>query len=124
MTIVGYPLIQLMPMALGDLLVVSFLAGFVAPMMALFLAIFADNKVAGFAMVKVANGIGVLPIVAYFVPNPWHWLAGIVPMFWPMKLVWLIGDGAAYGWAAVVGLVVNAAVIWLMARRFRVVMKR
>lgn len=124
MTIIGYPLIQLMPMRLGDLLVVSFLAGFVAPMMALFLAIFADNKVAGFAMVKVANGIGILPIVAYFMPAPWHWLAGLVPMFWPMKMVWLMADGVAYGWAAVVGLVVNVAAVGLMVRRFRAVMKR
>lgn len=124
MTIIGYPLVQLMPIALGDLLVVSFLAGFVAPIMALFLAIFAENKVAGFAMVKVANSIGILPIVAYFVPAPWHWLGGIVPMFWPMKLVWLIADGAAYGWAAVVGLVANAAAVWLMVRRFRTVVRR
>lgn len=120
MTMVGYPLIQVMGLGFVELLVASFLASFVAPLMALVLATFAENKVAGFAVMKVVNGLSVLPIGGYFLPEPWQWLVGMVPMYWPLKVVWLMGAGeGSWGVMFVMGLMVNIAAVWWLLGRFR-----
>ena len=77
-TLIGYPLTGLTPLALSSLLPIAIVAGFWAPTLALVLAIAAPNKVAGFAVVKV-NSVNLLPVVAYFVPRPLQFVAGILP---------------------------------------------
>lgn len=102
----------------------STLAAFGAPFMALFLASFTENKVTGFAMMKLMNAVQILPVVAYFVPLPAQLLFGIVPAYWPMKMVWLTADGRPYGVYLVAGLVVNVAAVGLLLRRFDRVVHR
>ena len=92
--------------------------------MALFLASFTENKVTGFAMMKLMNAVQILPVVAYFVPLPAQLLFGIVPAYWPMKMVWLAADGRPYGVYLVAGLVVNVAAVGLLLRRFDRVVHR
>lgn len=123
-TMLGYPLMQVMALSFVELLVAAFLASFLAPFMALVLATFADNKVAGFAVMKMVNGLSVLPIGAYFFPEPWQWLAGIMPMYWPMKVVWLMGEGQGFWEAAVIGVVANVAAVWWLLGLFRRVVRR
>ena len=67
-TLVGYPLIGITPLPLTSLLAIAAVAGLSAPLLALVLATAAPNKVAGFAMVKVLNGVNLLPVVAFFLP--------------------------------------------------------
>ena len=78
-TLIGYPLTGLTPLALSSLLPIAIVAGVSAPILALVLAIAAPNKVAGFAVVKVMNAVNLLPVVAYFVPRPLQFVAGIFP---------------------------------------------
>jgi fluoroquinolone transport system permease protein len=119
MTLIGYPLIGLVPMPPVALLVVAALGALTAPIMALALVAFAENKVAGFAVLKLVNGISMLPVAAYFMPAPWQLLAGIVPAFWPLKVFWLAAAGEIYWLYVLVGLAVNSAVILLLLRRFQ-----
>ena len=84
-TLVGYPLIGITPMPLQSLLAIAAVAGVSAPFLALVLASAAPNKVAGFAVVKVLNGITLLPIAAFFLPLPLQFIAGIIPKYWPMR---------------------------------------
>ena len=74
-TIAGYRLIGLMPVSLSDLTAVSLLASFNAPITALALAGFAENKVTGFAFVKILNAITMIPVIAFFVVSDWQFLA-------------------------------------------------
>ena len=124
MTLVTYPMAGLLPLAMADLALAALLGSFGAPFMALFLASFADNKVTGFAIMKLVNAVQVIPLLAYFVPMPWQLLVGINPSYWPMKVVWLAADGRAYAAYLVVGLAVNAVVVWLLARHFSRVLHR
>lgn len=118
-TVAAYPIIGLAPLALHDLLAISAVAALSAPFTALFLATFAQNKVAGFAIVKVLNLIGLAPIAAWFIDEPQQWIAGIVPSYWAMKMVWLASEGRPYGVCALAGLVVTAAILAALLRLFR-----
>lgn len=124
LTLITYPLVGVTPLPLVDLAAAAALAAFGAPFMALFLASFADNKVTGFAMMKLMNAVQILPVVAYFVPPPAQLLFGIVPAYWPMKIVWLAADGRPYGVYLAAGLVVNVATVGLLLRRFDRVVHR
>ena len=123
-TCVTYPLVGLAPLSAVDLVVVAGLASFGGPGAALFLAVFAENKITGLALTKVFNAFSFIPVLAYFVHSNWQLLAGIVPGYWPMKVVWLAAAGEPYAWYAVVGLVVNIVVLWLLLRRFNIILHR
>ena len=61
---------------------IALLMALEAPIMALFLVSFADNKVAGIALSKVSGVFLFAPLVGYFVHSPVQYLAGISPTFW------------------------------------------
>jgi fluoroquinolone transport system permease protein len=120
-TLIGYPLTGLTPLALSSLLPIAIVAGFSAPLLALVLAIAAPNKVAGFAVVKVMNAVYLLPVVAYFVPRPLQFVAGIFPTYWPMRALWSAAAGESYGAHLVIGAAISAfallLAVWLFDRR-------
>lgn len=110
-TLAAYPLAALAPLPLGSLVTAAALGGFTAPLTALFLAGLAANKVSGFALMKVLSTINLLPVAAWFVDLPAQLLAGVVPGYWPMKMVWVAaagGDVTAWG---IAGLAVNLAAV-------------
>lgn len=119
MTVVGYLILGWHTLSWGALLAAMFLASFSAPMVALFFAAFAPNKVAGMALVKVLNGVMILPLAAYFLPAPWHWIAAVFPLFWPLKMIWAAAVGQPYLWFFLPGLVSNGTAVWLLFRHFR-----
>ncbi|RME65680.1 MAG: hypothetical protein D6790_01485 [Caldilineae bacterium] len=103
-----------------DALVILSIAGSaMGPVYAFFLASFAKNKVEGMAYMK---GMGILllgPAVAWFVPEPWQWLLGVFPTFWPAKAYWLAYQGESYIWVAAVGFVYALGVLAVLFRRFQ-----
>ena len=123
-TCVTYPLVGLAPISAVDLVVVAGLVSLGAPGAALFLAVFAENKITGLAFTKVLNAIGLIPVLAYFIQSDRQLLAGVLPAYWPMKVVWLAAAGEPYAWYAVVGLGVNLAVLYLLLRRFSTILHR
>ncbi|MDE3000629.1 MAG: hypothetical protein OXU79_16275 [Gemmatimonadota bacterium] len=123
-TIVGFHLIGLVPVPLFDLTAVSLLASFNAPITALALAGFAENKVTGFALVKILNAITMIPVVAFFVASDWQIVAGLVPTYWPMKMFWLAASGEGYLSYGFAGLAVNAVAAAMLLKRFHTVMHR
>ncbi len=123
-TLLGYPLAGLVPIAVGDLLIVAALGSFTAPLTALFLASFAPNKVAGMALVKLLNMVSVLPLVAFFVPSTWQLVAGILPSYWPLKLFWRAVEDQPYGIYLIIGLAINVLAVGLLVQRFNVVVHR
>jgi fluoroquinolone transport system permease protein len=118
-TLACYPIAGLAPIAFVDLMVIAALASLTGPITALFLVAFAENKVSGFALVKIINLVNILPIWAYFLQLPWQLVGGIVPGFWPMKMLWLATAGENYLAYGLSGLVVNVGVLWLLLGRFK-----
>ena len=97
-------------------------AGLGAPtgiMMALFLATAASNKVEAFAVMKITSFLGLIPIGAFFLPEPWQFAAGVVPIYWACKIWWAAAEGGTWLWMLVPGLVVSAAWIAVLVPRFR-----
>jgi len=102
-----------------SLLSVSALAAVEAPLLALFLATFARNKVEGLALMKGMSVLMFAPVAAWFLDGPWHWLPGVIPTLWPAEAFWRIIDGRPYAWVVAAGFVVHLPLLWWMARRFQ-----
>ena len=117
-TLLGYPLIGITPIPFTSLLAIAAVAGVSAPLLALVLASAAPNKVAGFAFVKVLNGVNLLPVAAFFLPLPLQYIAGIVPTYWPMRALWSAAAGEPYILYLTIGAITAALAVVLAARLF------
>lgn len=113
-----FPLAGLAPLPFTGLAALALLAALEAPLYALFLASFAENKVAGLALLKGVSTLLMLPMAAYFVPSNWQLLAGLIPTYWPLKLFWLVRGGEAYGGYFLVGLAFHLLLLVAFLRRF------
>lgn len=123
-TLLCLPLAGLLPLSPATLLAVALLSAPSAALLALLLATFADNKVAGLALLKLLNVLLMLPLLAYFVAAPWQWLAGIFPSYWAAKALWLAVEGRSALPALAAGAVVNGAALVLLALRYRFELQR
>ncbi|MCJ7806149.1 MAG: ABC transporter permease, partial [Clostridia bacterium] len=70
-----------------DILVISFLASLGAPMNGLLINIFAQNKIEGFAIMKLLGTIVILPVIALFFTDAKELFFAIFPAFWPAKMI-------------------------------------
>lgn len=118
MTLIGFPIAGLVSLPLGTLLIIAMLASLSGPIMALVLATFAENKVAGFAVMKMVNAVLLFPTLAFFVTSDWQVIAGIIPAYWALKVFWLANDGNSYLLYYLIGMIINLAAILLLLRRF------
>jgi fluoroquinolone transport system permease protein len=90
-----------------------------APLVALALAVFAKNKVQGFALVKASSIFQMTPLVAYFVRAEWQPAFWIFPTYWPAKLLWTLQTGGGSAWQYLaVGLAYQLLLHFILLRRF------
>ena len=115
-TLLGYAIVEITPLPFGQLLAISVVAAMSAPLIALVLATAAPNKVAGFAVVKVLNGVTLLPISAYFLPTPAQYLAGVIPTDWPMRAFWSAAHLQPYALHLGIGSAAGALAIAVAVR--------
>ena len=105
----------------AELTLLILVSSLFAPLMMLLLATFASNKLEAFALLKVLNLLAIGPLVAYFIPEPWQFLAAILPPYGVMKAWWVASAGGGLGtywhWLAT-GLVVQAGALLWLRRRF------
>lgn len=105
------PLWQLLPIIAG--------ASLTAPIVSLFFATFAENKVQGFAYSKFAGISGWTIMIGWFVAEPLQLLIGIYPPFWISKAYWLAFAGNNLWWLALlIGIVSQLGLIYLLVHRF------
>ena len=117
--LIAVPLAGFSTFSFGELLLLAMVTSPLAPMLSIFLAAFASNKVQGFAIMKGGGILFLLPFIAYFVGDPWQWLFGLFPTYWGPRLFWLLSEGASGVWLAVAsGLLVQFVWIYLLGRRF------
>jgi fluoroquinolone transport system permease protein len=82
--------------------------------LALLLATQAANKVEAFAVLKITSVIGLVPIAAFFLPEPVQLVAGVVPPYWACRVWWDLAAGGSVDPLLVVGGVVCSAA-WIAA---------
>jgi fluoroquinolone transport system permease protein len=102
-----------------QILLTAVVAAPLAPFYMLLLASFASNKVQGFALMKAAGVLWLLPLFAWFVAFPWQLLFGVFPLYWPAKVFWSAVAHEPGIWLyAVLGLSTQMALVFALLRRF------
>lgn len=99
-----------------EIVLLSVITSFEAPLMLLFLGAFADNKVEGMAITK-GFGIIMLPMVIdYFLKGSWRWAMGISPLWWIERAVFC---DSSFRWIYLSGAVfVHVIFIYLLYKKF------
>ena len=120
-----FPLANLTPFNLRTILFSAIAAAPMAPMLALLLASFAQNKVQGFAAMKLMGIVLMAPVLAYFAAPGWELAFGISPTYWPMKVYWMLYAGETNVWLYLfIAVVYQSLVTALLAKRFYKVLHR
>jgi fluoroquinolone transport system permease protein len=99
-------------------LLYSALAGLIAPVMVLFVAIMAKNKIEGMTWQKLFNIPITLPVLAFFVPAAFSFIFAFLPTHWAYQGFNNLVNGKSYFLYLLVGFVFNGLVIILLARKF------
>lgn len=114
----AYAAAGLPPLPVVGLLAVTIVASLAAPVMALLLGALAGNKVQGLALLKVANAVALTPVFAYFLDDPWRYVAVILPTGWPALAYWHALEGKTWIFDCLGGIVFMSLVIALLYRIF------
>lgn len=110
---------------LWQLLLISAGGALTAPIISLFFATFAENKVQGFALSKVGGISGWTIMIGWFVPEPLQWLIGLYPPFWIAKAYWMaLAGNSLWLLALMAGIVLQIGLIYLLVQQFNKVAYR
>lgn len=105
---------------LWQLILIAAAASTTAPLVMLFFATFAENKVQGFALNKILGTVGLTIIAAWFVEMPFQYLLGIFPPYWFVKAYWIAyAGGGEWPLYLLIGIVLMSAALAYLIRRFR-----
>ncbi len=113
-----FAILDLAWLPLWQLALIALAGAPLAAITTLFLPTFADNKVQAFALAKILSASAFVPIGAYFVDEPWQFLAGFYPPYWVLKAFWTASeDGSGWWFFLVLGIAGGCALTaWLVAR--------
>jgi fluoroquinolone transport system permease protein len=102
---------------LWQLIVIAAGASLAAPIVSLFLAILAENKLQGFAYGKFISLASWAIIFGWFVAEPWQWLFGVFPPFLISKAYWMAIQNEDLWWLVLIaGTVMQIGLIyWLLS---------
>lgn len=99
-------------------LVYSALAGLIAPVMVLFVAILAKNKLEAMTWQKLFNIPITLPVLAFFVPAAFSFVFAIFPTHWAYQGFSHLITGKNYFLYFFIGYIFNLLLIAFLARKF------
>lgn len=94
------------------------LAGLIAPIMILFVAIMAKNKLEGMTWQKLFNIPIMLPVLAFFVPATFSFVFGFLPTHWSYQGFNNLVNGENYFLHLLAGYVLSGLLIVFLARKF------
>lgn len=99
-------------------LLYSTLAGFIAPLMILFIAIIAKNKIEAMTWQKLFNLPLFLPILAFFAPASLSFIFAIFPTFWAYQVFNCLINGKNFWIYLLIGFSHSMLLLLLMIKRF------
>lgn len=117
-TIVAYPVAGLAPLPITTVALIAIVNAISAPVVALAMAAFARNKMAALAVMRVANSVLALPVVAYFAVPPMLYPAWLSPAYWQMKSLWLAADALPFLGTLAVAAAMNILLLLLFYALF------
>ncbi len=103
---------------IGANLAYSTLAGLVAPIMTLFVATMASNKIEAMTWQKLFNLPLMVPIASFFVPASFSFLFAIFPTYWAYQGFSFLINGGNFWLYMLIGTVYSLALIVLMIDNF------
>lgn len=116
-TVIAYPLAGMAPLPIATVILIASVGVTTVPVVVLAIVVFASDKVAALAIMRVTNGLLALPFLAYFATPMQELLAWPIPSFWQMKALWLALDGQTFAWALVLTVAINIPLAaWLYVR--------
>lgn len=78
------------------------ISSLLAPVIALFISAFSQNKVIGLTLSKASGMLLLFPLAAYLLDDPWSWLMAPAPTFWLTRMFLALEESlpAALGYAS------------------------
>jgi fluoroquinolone transport system permease protein len=106
-----------------DILFILILTPLQAPILALLVNSFANNKIEGFVVMKLSGIILIAPIAALFVNNWTELLLGLLPGFWSIRIASMQLLSTEFfiniTWVYfVIGIIVNSIFLWVLFRLY------
>jgi fluoroquinolone transport system permease protein len=118
-------LVGQVPLPVWQQILIAAAASPLASITALAFAVFAENKLQGFAYSKLGGIAGWAILIGWFVPEPWQWLIGLFPPFLVSKGYWLAVESSGGWWIALLaGVLLQLVSIGWLVRRFKAVAYR
>ncbi|MFP4662162.1 MAG: hypothetical protein ACLFPF_08225 [Halanaerobiales bacterium] len=122
-TFISFYIAGLGNVGFAGILISSLVASMLSPLSGLTMAVFAENKVQGFALIKGSIILWIPPIIAYFMKPAWEIVFGLDPLYWPCKIYQGVLIGSSFNWVYVLsGALYIGNLIFLLLRRFRKIM--
>ena len=95
-----------------DKFLIAILAAITAPLVTLLINAFSRNKVEGFVIMKATGILILAPIASIFITDWTELFLGVIPLFWPARIVTLsFMNGTALlssTWYFVIGVLINS----------------
>ncbi len=91
---------------------------FLAPLLALAVAVFASNKVEGLAQFKIYNLLITLPLIIYFLDFKALHVLAILPSYWTFRSIEMLESGGSFWMFHLIGWLVYWVLIFILVRRF------
>lgn len=105
-------------LSLSANLIYSALAALIAPLMILFIAVVAKNKIEAMTWQKLFNILIVLPVLSFFIPFSLSFVFAVFPTFWAYVALNALIKGESWGIYTVIGCAYGILLIVLLVKRF------
>jgi fluoroquinolone transport system permease protein len=111
--------LSLVPFRPLALLPPALMASAEAPLLALFMAAAAGNKVEGLVLAKASGLLFLAPLAIIFLPADWQLVAGILPTYWVTRCFLAIyRPEHGYALSLIIGLAYHALLFGLLLKAF------
>ena len=98
----------------------SILAGCIVPVYVIGIVNMCKNRMEGMVWIKVFNLLVLIPIAAFFIPEPMQHLFSIFPTHWAFQGMYNIIMANTYIWQIIVGMIYLIGILIILAKRFSV----
>jgi fluoroquinolone transport system permease protein len=99
-------------------LAISLLTALIVPIYALSINTIVKNRMQGMVYIKAFNMLVLIPIAAFFVPEKFRHLFGILPTHWVFQSVEYAAKGISVVTMSTIGFVYFAIILLLVSRQF------
>jgi len=115
-------IVGLVELTLVESFIINGLLSLAAPFNMILINSFAKNRVEGFAVIKGTGIMIMLPLVAFYIPESYNLIAGVVPGYWPAMAIRSIAESGfgimPYWGYSLVGFAYITILIKLLNHKF------